>query len=177
MSHPSSMPERHDTATPLVSVLSARMRRVAILCAAVIALATFGTPTAASAQSGSPYFGRWTVAFENQRYSVRGREYKTFDIAPCGRSFCGVSVNDQKRCGAVLFRFPNKSRNAEWLNGRGKWGKTFGKKVHIYFNEGELDRLIFFLGDSYNMSERSPSMVTFSAGYDRLGNARCTVRA
>ena len=55
-----------------------------------------GSPSAASgAASGtSPYFGRWAVSEDRPVFTARGRLYKTIDVAPCGRDFCGVSVDD-----------------------------------------------------------------------------------
>ena len=63
------------------------------------------------------------VAGEKPVFSSRGREYKTIDIAPCGKDFCGVSVADNGRCGPTLFRFLMKRANGETeLRGHGKWG-------------------------------------------------------
>jgi hypothetical protein len=47
---------------------------------------------AVAADPRSPYYGRWTVGGAKEVFSARGKLYKTIDIAPCGRDFCGVSV-------------------------------------------------------------------------------------
>lgn len=149
------------------------------MCAGAVAFATVATPTAASANStgGSPYFGRWTVDDANARFSVRGREYKTFDVAPCGRDFCGVSVGDNGRCGPTLFRFLSKNRTAQELKGHGKWG-TAKKNVVIYPYEGTGAgwSLQLLLGDGYNLNDRGGNMPIYESSYRKLGAVRCTAR-
>ena len=49
---------------------------------------------AGASSAKSPYYGRWTVDEEKPVFTARGRLYKTIDVAPCGKDFCGVSVND-----------------------------------------------------------------------------------
>ncbi len=110
----------------------------------------------AAAPAASPYFGRWTVEDREAPFSSRGIEYKSVDIAPCGNDFCGVSVSPQGRCGATLFRFLSRNRNAEMLKGHGKWGSQ-RKNVVIYTFEGETPgstMLQLFLGDGYNLGGR-----------------------
>ena len=125
----------------------------------------------------SIHYGRWTVDDPDARFSARGRDYKTIDIAPCGKDFCGVSVNDQGRCGPVLFRFLAKNRNAEELKGHGRWG-TAKKKVGInnYTSERNQRVIHLTLGDGYEYDERSGNMPTYESGYARTGAARCTTR-
>ena len=53
----------------------------------------------------SHYFGRWTVSDDKPAFSAKGKLYKTFDVAPCGKDFCGISVSDSGSCGETLFRF------------------------------------------------------------------------
>ena len=125
----------------------------------------------------SPYFGRWTVNGEKEVFSSRGRFYKTIDIAPCGRDFCGVSVTANGTCGPTLFRFLARNRRAEMLRGHGVWGKA-RKNVTLeaYANE-ELPggRVIDLnLGDGYDFGERSDNMPKFTASYRPAGAARCT---
>ena len=49
----------------------------------------------------SPYPGRWTVASsdgpDETPVSERGMIYKTFDMAPCGKDLCAVSVSPTDR--------------------------------------------------------------------------------
>ena len=86
-----------------------------------IGLAALGLALPAAAAPARPYWGRWTVAEDSPVFSSRGREYKTIDIAPCGKDFCGVSVADNGKCGAVLFRFLMKRADGQReLRGHGK---------------------------------------------------------
>lgn len=154
----------------------------AVLLAAA-AFASFGAPQEAAANAaagGSPYFGRWTVDDPNAPFSVRGREYKTFDVAPCGRDFCGLSVGENGRCGPTMFRFLSKNRNAEVLKGHGRWGSA--KKnvvIYTYAADGSAAStgLTLYLGDGYDMGGRSGNMPKYEAEYIKRGPARCTVRA
>lgn len=153
-------------------------------CLASLSIIAVGAVAAqAAAPASSLYYGRWTVAEARPAFTARGREYKTFDIAPCGKDFCGVSVGDGGRCGAVLFRFLGhraRDDNEDYLRGHGKWG-TARKNVVIYsFDEGEgaatKRQLNLYLGDGYDFGERSASMPKFQAEYKRTGAARCTAR-
>ena len=150
------------------------------LCLAVVTVGVAGADMVAAkaAAATSPYFGRWTVADKDAPFSARGREYKMFDIAPCGKDFCGVSVAPNGKCGPTLFRFLSKNRNADELKGHGKWG-TARKNVMI-FPWREDDKappmLQLYLGEGYDFGERSSNMPKFDAGYRKLGAARCTAR-
>lgn len=152
------------------------------LCAGVIAMSSLAlSDTAAAKMVTSPYFGRWTVEDPNAPFSARGREYKTFDVAACGKDFCGVSVSDNGKCGPILFRFLDKSRNKETLKGHGKWGKA-KKNVVIYTYDLEdgsktARRMMLYLGDGYDLGGRSGNMPKFEAEYIRTNAVKCTVRA
>lgn len=152
------------------------------LCAGVIAMSSLAlSDTAAAKMVTSPYFGRWTVDDPNAPFSARGREYKTFDVAACGKDFCGVSVGDNGKCGPILFRFLDKSRNKETLKGHGKWGKA-KKNVVIYTYDLEdgsktARRMMLYLGDGYDLGGRSGNMPKFEAEYIRTNAVKCTVRA
>jgi hypothetical protein len=146
-------------------------------------LAAAATASAAGAPASSRYYGRWTVGEERPVFTARGREYKTIDIAPCGNDFCGVSVADGGRCGAVLFRFLGKrarDEDAQDLRGHGKWGSA-RKNVLIYaFDDGEgaaaKRQLGLYLGDGYDFGERGGSMPKYHADYVRKSAAQCTAR-
>ena len=77
-----------------------------------------GAAAVSASAAKSPYYGRWTVEEDNPVFTARGRLYKTIDVAPCGRDFCGVSVDDSGRCGVALFRFmgfPGESPEAKFV--------------------------------------------------------------
>lgn len=134
-----------------------------------------GAPTAADARS--PYFGRWTVSGGDQVFSSRGKLYKTIDIAPCGRDFCGISVGADGTCGATLFRFFSRNRNAEVLRGHGVWGKARKNVVVQNYTSDELPGgrgIDINLGDGHDFGERSENMPKFTASYQAAGSARCT---
>ncbi|WP_337828936.1 hypothetical protein [Pseudonocardia sp. TMWB2A] len=145
---------------------------------AVALMALVGSDIAlANPSSTSVHYGRWTVDDPGARFSARGRDYKTIDIAPCGKDFCGVSVNDQGRCGPVLFRFLAKNRNADNLKGHGRWGnakKKLGINTYRLITNDRAFHLT--LGDGYEYVERSGNMPTYESGYRRTGAARCTAR-
>lgn len=146
-----------------------------------IGLAAIGLIVApASAAPASPFWGRWKVEDPNAPFSSRGREYKTIDIAPCGKDFCGVSVGDNGRCGPTLFRFLMKRASGnEELRGHGKWGSA-RKNVLIWLFGGDEDKprdqLQLYVGDGYDFGERSENMPKFDAMYRKSGVARCTAR-
>ncbi|MFM5947658.1 MAG: hypothetical protein ACKOPM_00290 [Novosphingobium sp.] len=135
-----------------------------------------------AAAPSSPYFGRWTVNEAKPVFTAKGRMYKTIDIAPCGKDFCGVSVGDGGTCGPVLFRFLMKHANADMtLHGHAKWG-TQTKNVQI--NTWELDaadwpggrEIDLYVGDGYDFGDRSDNMPKFHGEYKRIGVARCLAR-
>ncbi|MEQ1542775.1 MAG: hypothetical protein ABL926_11025 [Novosphingobium sp.] len=148
-----------------------------------IMLAAATTASAASAPASSRFYGRWAVADERPVFTARGREYKTIDIAPCGKDFCGVSVSDNGRCGAVLFRFLGhraRDEDAQDLRGHGKWGSA-RKNVLIYaFDDGESPtpkrQIGLYLGEGYDFGERGGSMPKYHADYAHTGAAKCTAR-
>jgi hypothetical protein len=135
-------------------------------------------PAAADAPgSATPYYGRWTVDEDRPTFTARGKLYRTIDISPCGRDFCGVSVGEKGQCGPVLFRFLAKNVAAETLRGHGKWGDE--KKnvvIYSYGNDATDPGFELYLGDGHSFGERSSSMPKFHAGYRRLGGAKCTAR-
>jgi hypothetical protein len=128
--------------------------------------------------SKSPYYGRWTVEEDNPVFTSRGRLYKTIDVAPCGRDFCGVSVDESGRCGVALFRFMGKSAGGvDELRGRGKWGDA-KKNIVIYAAQGEEIEggryFEIYLGDGHDFGERSGNMPKFHANYRHMGEAKCS---
>lgn len=158
-----------------MAILSQSLVRLSMLAALAAALIVPVMPAAAGSPS-SPYYGRWTVNEDRPVFTARGRQYKTIDVAPCGRDFCGVSVDDGGKCGPVLFRFLGIHANIETLRGHGKWG-TEQKNIVInsYGGGADSDGFELFLGDGYNLGERSGNMPKFHAEYRRLGGARCFV--
>jgi hypothetical protein len=137
-------------------------------------------PAAAGDRPGatSPYYGRWTVDEARPVFTARGRLYKTIDVAPCGRDFCGVSVGDAGACGPVLFRFLSRSAMLDELRGHGKWGEA--QKNVVVYNASDADAgthaFELYLGDGHDFGGRSDSMPKFHANYRRLGGAKCTAR-
>jgi hypothetical protein len=161
---------------PTFSHSSVRLSMLAL--AALGSLALTRPARAGEAPAGvSPYFGRWTVEEDRPVFTARGRLYKTIDVATCGRDFCGVSVDDGGKCGAMLFRFLGRhADDADMLRGHGKWGDA-QKNIEIYANIDGNDRNFgLSLGDGHDFGERSGSMPKFHASYRRLGNARCSAR-
>lgn len=127
----------------------------------------------------SPYFGRWTVSGAKEVFSSHGRLYRTIDIAPCGRDFCGVSVAADGTCGATLFRFLSRRLREEYLHGHGVWGKQRKNiTLETYANEDAPGGRVIDLnlGDGYDFGERSDNIPKFAASYRPTGAARCTTR-
>jgi hypothetical protein len=158
--------------------MTALFHRLSVLSIGLAGLA-LALPSQAAAPN-SPYFGRWKVSGEKPVFSSRGREYKTIDIAPCGKDFCGVSVADNGSCGPTLFRFLMKRADGtSELRGHGKWGGG-RKNVLIWLFSGEEAEdqraMQLYLGDGYDFGERSENMPKFDAAYRKSGVARCTAR-
>jgi hypothetical protein len=163
--------------------LSHRTIRLSIAAiGAASALLAAGVGLAGTASNGGTdkYYGRWVVSEDKPVFTQRGRLYKTVDIAPCGRDFCGVSVGDQGACGPTLFRFHRRGGEFDdTLHGHAVWGQA-RKNVTLY---GYLDTdqpggksMEIALGDGYDFSERSDNMPKFRANYRPNGAARCTTR-
>jgi hypothetical protein len=149
---------------------------IARLSISVMAL----TSAVAGAAAPSPYYGRWTVGEEHSTFTARGRQYKSIDIAPCGKDFCGVSLDDNGRCGPVLFRFLGRRANGQdTLYGHGRWGTTT-KNIQIDTWDGDgkpAERsLSLYLGDGHSFGDRSENMPKFHAEYRRTGAAVCRAR-
>lgn len=138
---------------------------------------------AAAAPASSPnlYAGRWTVSDEKPVFSSKGILYKTVDIAPCGKDYCGVSVADGGKCGPVLFRFLAKSvRSGQELKGHGRWGNN---RMNVVISAWDDDNsapggrsLMINLGNGYEFDERSGNMPKYSAGYQTVGAAHCVAK-
>jgi hypothetical protein len=131
--------------------------------------------TMARAENAS-YFGRWTVSDDKPVYSAKGKLYKTFDIAPCGKDFCGVSVDDNNKCGPTLFRFLTIHATNENLTGHGLWGSV-KKKLQISYAIPGSDPPYITIGlgeDDMDITGREGSMPTFEANYKAVGKATCT---
>ncbi|HSI19814.1 MAG TPA: hypothetical protein VK980_18750 [Sphingomonas sp.] len=152
--------------------------RLSMLGLAALGSVALVAPARAGAAASSPYYGRWVVSEDRPVFTVRGRLYKTIDVAPCGSDFCGVSVDDRGKCGAVLFRFLGRhATSGDTLRGHGKWGDQ-QKNVEIYAYEGDAASRTFelYLGDGRDFGGRSGNMPKFHAEYRRLGTARCSAR-
>jgi len=136
--------------------------------------AAFGGSTAAMADT-SPFFGRWINSEDKPHYSSKGILYKTVDIAPCGKDFCGVSVDEKGGCGETLFRFLTIHANEQILQGHGKWGST-KLKVQIEQSKDEKDQntLLIGLGDNkFDFESREGSTPIYSGTYKSIGTAKC----
>jgi len=161
-----------------MATLSQSLVRLSMLAAGAASVAALTVPAAAG-KANSTYYGRWTVDEDKPVFTERGRLYKTIDVAPCGKDFCGVSVDDNGRCGQVLFRFLGIHANVDTLRGHGRWGAE-QKNVVIYSygqpEAGQPAAFELYLGDGANLGGRSGSMPKFHAEYKRLGNARCVAK-
>ena len=126
----------------------------------------------------SPFFGHWTVSEENPAFSKKGILYKSIDVAPCGKDFCGVSVADDGTCGPTLFRFLTAHANDEELKGHGKWGNEKKKLVIGYVkpSDGQPYVMLGLGEDDFDFTGREGSMPTFSTEYHVSGQARCTAQ-
>jgi hypothetical protein len=104
--------------------------------------------------------------------------YKTLDVAPCGRDYCGVSVGKNGACGPTMFRFLARTvARKEGLNGHGRWGSaTKNIEISAYKADGQSRTLLVGLGDGHNFNDRGGSMPSFSAAYRPVGAARCTAQ-
>ena len=123
----------------------------------------------------SHYFGRWTVSDDKPAFSAKGKLYKTFDVAPCGKDFCGISVSDKGGCGDTLFRFLTIHEKDDELNGHGRWG-TVKKKLTVGFATPQDAPSYLFLGlgeDDMDFTGREGSIPTFEANYKHVGDAVC----
>ncbi|MET3896905.1 hypothetical protein ABIB57_000829 [Devosia sp. UYZn731] len=150
-------------------------RRTHIIASLTLGLALSMSGTLAYAATDH-YYGRWTVSDEKPVYSSKGILYKTIDVAPCGKDFCGVSVADDHACGEVLFRFLTTHADDEELVGKARWGKV-KKKLQLGFGTVENDPPYMYLGlgsDDMDLSGREGSIPTFQADYKRDGDAACT---
>jgi len=148
--------------------------RTYTIASLTLGLALSLTGTLAQAATNQ-YYGRWTVNDGKPAYSSKGVLYKTIDIAPCGKDFCGVSVADDQSCGQVLFRFLTTHTADEELVGHGKWGKA-KKKLELGYAKAENDAPSLYLAlgsDDMDLSGREGSIPTFQADYKRLGEVAC----
>ena len=160
----------------------ALFHRVACLSIGLLGMAV-STSALANAPASSLYYGRWSVTDERPVFTARGKLYKTIDIAPCGKDFCGVSVADNGKCGPTLFRFLGKRArddSDDYLRGHGLWGKV-KKNVVIYsYTDDETTpitrTLELYLGDGYDFGERSANRPKFHANYQRTAAAICKAR-
>ena len=167
-----------------MKALSHRIARLSmqLICgvAALAGAAHLAAGTTGTAASPSPYFGRWTVSENRPVFTVRGRLYKTIDIAPCGRDFCGVSVDDRGTCGGTLFRFLMAHADAsDSLRGHGKWGAETKNVLLDNYEDSDAPgghRMELYLGNGYDFGERSDNRPKFHANYRKAGRAQCTAR-
>ncbi len=157
-----------------------KLHRLHLMALASLGLAVSlaGVARAEDADPKTNYFGRWTVSDDKPVFSSKGKLYKTFDIAPCGKDFCGVSVGDGNSCGATLFRFLTAHAENVDLTGHGLWGQT-KKKLMIEYLDGETPNPYLMLGlgaDDFDFGAREGSMPIFEANYKRTGDATCTAK-
>jgi hypothetical protein len=124
------------------------------------------------------YFGRWTVSDDKPEYSSKGVVYKTVDVAPCGKDFCGVSVGDNGECGPTLFRFFTAHAKDDELIGHGRWGKI-KKKLQINYATPSDEKPFISLGlgdDDMDVTGREGSIPTFQANYKFVGEGSCAAK-
>ncbi|HVR91950.1 MAG TPA: hypothetical protein VHG29_12790 [Novosphingobium sp.] len=156
------------------SIAGLSIRVIGAVGVAAATTVAFAGTVAPGADQSSPYYGRWTVSEDRPAFTPRGRLYKTIDIAPCGRDFCGVTVNDRGACGVTLFRFLASHKDGTTtLRGHGRWG---AERKNVQIDTWETDdgqAINLYLGDGYDFGERSENMPRFHGEYRRLGQARC----
>ena len=148
----------------------ARVGAVALVLAALT-----GQNAAQAGETKWNHFGRWTVDDPTDKFSANGKLYRVVDIAPCGKDFCGVSVEGQT-CGATLFRFLSTHDKDETLEGHGKWGAE-QLKLFIYAGGDKPTLNISMGGAKFNPESRSGSVPTFTADYHRVADAVCKADA
>ena len=165
-----------------MTALSQSILRLSMQATFGLALIAWTGPALAGGTPGktSPYYGRWTVSEDRPVFTARGRLYKTIDVAPCGRDFCGVSVADNGACGAVLFRFLGRNANrTEELHGHGRWGAAQKNVMLNFYEDSQVaggGTFELYLGDGHDFGGRSDNMPKFHAQYRRLSGAKCVAR-
>jgi hypothetical protein len=162
-----------------MSVLFQSLARLSMLALGASVMASSAPATAGAPEGAAAplYYGRWVVSEDRPVFTARGRAYKTIDVAKCGANFCGVSVDDNGKCGVVLFRFLGKNATAYSLRGHGKWGaETKNLEIMSYGEAGSDSGFELYLGDGRDFGGRSGNMPKFHADYRRTGNARCVAR-
>lgn len=147
--------------------------RIGALALAIAALA--GQNTASAGETKWNHFGRWTVDDPTDKFSTNGKMYRIVDIAPCGKDFCGVSVEGQS-CGPTLFRFFSTHGKDDTLEGHGKWGAE-QLKLFVYAGGDKPTMNISMGGAKFDPESRSGSIPTFTADYHRIGDAMCKAEA
>jgi hypothetical protein len=148
--------------------------------APVLVLTGLAGATPAAAKGTSPYFGRWTISDPGEKVSARGRFYRTIDIAPCGKDFCGVSVAGNGTCGPTLFRFLMRNAGGKaMLKGHAKWGEQTKNVTIDLFDADDFPGkrgLDLNLGEGYNFNDRDGNIPKFFATYRSAGAAKCMAR-
>jgi len=141
-----------------------------------VALAAISATNVAHA-GDSPYFGRWTESEDNPKFTAKGRLYKTFDVAPCGADFCGVSVSDNGQCGPTLFRFlMAHSDGTTLLNGHGAWGNVKkALQIETFDNDDATAKNlnVYLANDAGDFDSREGSDLIYNGQYKRTGDAKC----
>lgn len=152
--------------------------RSLLILLSTLGLAVTSGAITANAVESSPYYGRWTVSEDTPQLSTNGQFYKTIDVAPCGKDFCGVSVATDGACGPTLFRFLTIHSGDNDLVGHGKWGEEKKKLVINYSKpEGATPTVLLGLGeDDLDFTGREGSIPTFEANYAMNGEAHCTTQ-
>ncbi len=148
--------------------------RLDVILPATLALA-LASAGAARAVEVSPYYGHWTQTVLDTPASSKGKLYRSIDVAPCGKDFCGVSVAEDGSCGPTLFRFLTVHAGNEELKGHGKWGEI-KKTVVIDYVKNDVEPPYVMLGigePDLDFTSREGSMPIFSANYTVKGEAHC----
>jgi hypothetical protein len=144
------------------------------IASAALGLALVLCSTAAHADTAQ-YYGRWTVSDDKPAFSAKGKFYKTIDMAPCGKDFCGVAVDEKNNCGPTLFRFLTTHAKDEELTGHGVWGSA-KKKLIMGYATPQDEKAYMYLGlgaDDMDLGGREGSDPIFDANYKIIGKAAC----
>ena len=101
------------------------MRTMLALAAGGFVAASSGAASAQSPASG--FEGRWVPESRHCAGPDCGRVY---DLAPCGKGWCGVEVKDGKDCGRVAFRLQPSEDNAFGQELTGRFERTPGAESY-----------------------------------------------
>jgi hypothetical protein len=77
---------------------------LAIVAAALGCIMAVSRPAAADPEA-SQLAGRWNSAIGDPKHACSGTGCRlTYDLVPCGESWCGIEVKNDQQCGRVALR-------------------------------------------------------------------------